>query len=83
MRWARPTDQVSLRHRAAGGQGVLRDGDCGRTQRVSGVCRSAREFAGVDQVNVLLPASLAGEGNVNVQLTAGGTAANPVQVTIQ
>ncbi len=40
-------------------------------------------FTGVDQVNVQLPASLAGKGNVNVQLTAGGTPANPVQITIQ
>ena len=40
--------------------------------------------AGLDQVNILLPASSpAGAGNVNVQLTAAGVAANPVQVTIQ
>jgi len=38
---------------------------------------------GLDQVNVQLPASLAGKGNVNVQLTAGGVVANPVQITIQ
>ena len=40
-------------------------------------------FAGLDQVNVLLPRSLAGKGNVNIQLSASGIAANPVQVTIQ
>jgi len=39
--------------------------------------------AGQDQVNILLPASLAGTGNLNVQLTAAGIAANPVQITIQ
>ncbi|MBV8842561.1 MAG: hypothetical protein JO307_07100 [Bryobacterales bacterium] len=38
---------------------------------------------GLDQVNVQIPQSLAGKGNVNVQLTAGGVAANPVQITIQ
>ena len=38
---------------------------------------------GLDQVNVQLPASLAAAGNANVQLTAAGVAANPVQVTIQ
>jgi uncharacterized protein (TIGR03437 family) len=38
---------------------------------------------GLDQVNVLLPAKLAGSGNVNVQLTVEGVAANPVQITIQ
>ena len=40
-------------------------------------------FTGLDQVNVLLPASLAGKGNVTVQLTANGIAANPVNVTIR
>jgi uncharacterized protein (TIGR03437 family) len=38
---------------------------------------------GLDQVNIQLPTSLAGKGDVNVQLTAGGIAANPVQITIQ
>jgi uncharacterized protein (TIGR03437 family) len=38
---------------------------------------------GLDQVNVLIPQSLAGKGNVNLQLTAGGVAANPVQITVQ
>jgi len=42
-----------------------------------------QETPGLDQVNVLIPASLAGKGNVNVQLTAGGIAANPFQVSIQ
>jgi uncharacterized protein (TIGR03437 family) len=40
-------------------------------------------FAGLDQVNILLPDSVAGKGNVNVQLTAAGIAANPVQITVQ
>ena len=40
-------------------------------------------FAGLDQVNVLIPAALAGKGNVNVHLSAGGVLANPVQSTIQ
>jgi uncharacterized protein (TIGR03437 family) len=34
-------------------------------------------------VNVQLPASLAGKGNVTIQLTANGLAANPVNITIQ
>jgi uncharacterized protein (TIGR03437 family) len=38
---------------------------------------------GLDQVNVQIPQSLAGKGYVNVQLTAGGVAANPVQIAIQ
>jgi uncharacterized protein (TIGR03437 family) len=40
-------------------------------------------FAGLDQVNVLLPKSLAGQGNVNIQLSASGISSNAVQVTIQ
>ncbi len=39
--------------------------------------------AGLDQVNVLIPAKLAGAGNVNVQMTSEGMAANPVQIRIQ
>ena len=40
-------------------------------------------YAGVDQVNVLFPASLAGSGTVAVQLTASGISANTVQIAIQ
>ncbi len=40
-------------------------------------------YVGIDQVNVLLPASLAGSGTVTLQLTASGVAANAVQVAIQ
>ena len=40
-------------------------------------------FAGLDQVNLVLPASLAGKGNVSVVLTAAGIQANPVQITIK
>jgi uncharacterized protein (TIGR03437 family) len=39
-------------------------------------------FAGLDQVNVLLPSSLAGKGTVEVQLTANGVAANAVQIVV-
>jgi uncharacterized protein (TIGR03437 family) len=40
-------------------------------------------YAGVDQVNVQLPASLAGSGTVALQLTASGIAVNTVQIAIQ
>ncbi len=40
-------------------------------------------FTGEDQVNILLPHSLSGSGNVTVQMTASGIEANPVQITIQ
>ena len=39
-------------------------------------------FTGLDQINVLLPSSLAGKGTVDVQLTSNGVAANAVQVVI-
>jgi uncharacterized protein (TIGR03437 family) len=41
------------------------------------------QVAGLDQVNVLLPPSVAGTGLASVVLTVGGTAANTVYVTIQ
>jgi uncharacterized protein (TIGR03437 family) len=40
-------------------------------------------LAGIDQVNVLLPQSLAGKGNVNILLTASGVQANGAQITVQ
>jgi uncharacterized protein (TIGR03437 family) len=40
-------------------------------------------YPGVDQVNVVIPQSLAGAGNVPVVLTAGEVASNTVNVTIQ
>jgi uncharacterized protein (TIGR03437 family) len=40
-------------------------------------------FAGLDQVNFQLPASLAGKGVVTIQLTAAGIPANPVTIAIQ
>jgi len=44
---------------------------------------SPDSYYGLDQVNVLLPRSLAGAGTVNVVLTAGGQTANTVTVDIQ
>jgi uncharacterized protein (TIGR03437 family) len=38
---------------------------------------------GIDQVNILLPAKVAGAGSVNVQITSEAVASNPVQVTIK
>ncbi len=40
------------------------------------------EFAGLDQVNLRLPAALAGRGEVDVVLTVDGRQANVVRVTI-
>jgi uncharacterized protein (TIGR03437 family) len=40
-------------------------------------------YPGVDQVNVVIPQSLTGAGNVPVVLSAGGVTSNTVNVTIQ
>lgn len=40
-------------------------------------------FPGLDQVNVVLPASLAGRGAVEIQLTVDGVRANPVTLVIR
>ena len=41
------------------------------------------EFAGVDQVNVLVPRSVIGRGEVDVLLTVETQMANPVQIQIK
>jgi uncharacterized protein (TIGR03437 family) len=39
--------------------------------------------AGLDQINIVIPPSLAGQGNVPIAITAAGQAANGVNITIQ
>jgi uncharacterized protein (TIGR03437 family) len=41
------------------------------------------QFAGLDQINVLLSPALAGRGLLNVRLTAGGLTSNTVTIQIQ
>ena len=41
------------------------------------------QYAGVDQINVQLPASLAGRGDVSVVATVDGVAANVVRITVR
>ena len=41
------------------------------------------DFAGLDQLNVLLPRSLAGRGEVDLTLTVDGKTANTVRVSIK
>lgn len=41
------------------------------------------QFAGLDQVNVLVPPGLARQGNVNLLLTVDGALANPVQLSFK
>lgn len=40
-------------------------------------------FVGLDQVNIKLPRSLAGRGEVDVVLTVDGKAANPVRIHLR
>ncbi len=44
---------------------------------------AASGFIGLDQVNVLLPASLAGSGTVNITVAVAGTASNTVTATFK
>ncbi len=39
-------------------------------------------YPGLDQVNIAIPPALAGSGEVNVVVTADGTASNPVRLTL-
>lgn len=41
-----------------------------------------RSYPGLDQVNLTLPQSIAGKGNINVQLSAAGIVSNPVQIVV-
>lgn len=41
------------------------------------------DFAGLNQINVRVPRSLAGRGEVDIALTVDGQAANVVKVNIQ
>jgi len=41
------------------------------------------DFAGLDQVNLQIPASMAGAGNVNLTFTLDGKTSNPVQLRIR
>jgi len=40
-------------------------------------------YPGLDQIDVVVPQSLAGRGNVQITVTAGGMASNDVNITIQ
>lgn len=40
-------------------------------------------YTGLDQVNILLPVSVGGKGNVNIQFSVSGVASNPVQITVR
>ncbi len=67
--------------RAAGTKGVsVTAGGASATVTYAG---PQGAFVGLDQVNVLLPRSLAGKGDIAIQATASGVSSNPVHVTVQ
>jgi uncharacterized protein (TIGR03437 family) len=55
----------------------------GNTVIKPGFASGQGTFAGLDQVNLQLPASLAGSGDIAITVTAAGVASNAVHVTIQ
>ncbi|HMZ23125.1 MAG TPA: hypothetical protein PLD20_34695, partial [Blastocatellia bacterium] len=81
------TDQVILllfgtgvRNRSANGALTALIG--GTSAEVLGAAAQA-EFDGLDQINVRLPRSLIGRGEVDVALTVDGAAANVVRIRVQ
>ena len=42
-----------------------------------------KDFVGLDQVNVLLPRTLSGRGEIDVALTVDGRASNTVRINIK
>ena len=77
----------------SGGAGVVWDGDSG-TEIAGGcagvggwnsgdseLCGSKSQYPGLDQINIPLPKSLAGRGDVNIDVTIAGRRANVVTVT--
>lgn len=55
----------------------------GQNYVVAAYAGEAPGFAGLDQINLLLPRVLAGRGEIEVQLTGDGIAANPVRIVIK
>lgn len=82
------TDQVTLILYGTGIRGHSTSSSAAQVQ-IGGVNSTVLDagahpvFTGVDQVNVLIPRSLAGRGNVDVNLTVDGVPANTVTVNIR
>jgi hypothetical protein len=79
------TDQVYLSLFGTGfdsaGTGSVTVTVAGQTLPVT--CSGPQGLAGLDQVNVLLPHALAGSGSSPVVLSASGSVANTVYITIR
>jgi uncharacterized protein (TIGR03437 family) len=71
---------TGIRHRTPGGPVTATIG--GQAVQVD-YAGPQNFFAGLDQVNIPLPRSLAGRGDVTVALSVDGVAANPVRIRIK
>jgi uncharacterized protein (TIGR03437 family) len=67
--------------RAAGQRGVA--ATAGQANPAVHYAGAPGEHAGLDQVNLLLPGSLAEIGLIEVRLSAGGVPANPVAIEVR
>jgi uncharacterized protein (TIGR03437 family) len=69
------------------GTGFAQAGTALTTATINGVAATVTYAGsvspGIDQINILIPAKLSGAGYVNVQVTAEGVPANPVQITLK
>jgi uncharacterized protein (TIGR03437 family) len=69
------------------GTGFAQAGTALTTATINGVAATVTYAGsvspGIDQLNILIPSKLAGAGYVNVQVTAEGVLANPVQITLK
>jgi hypothetical protein len=68
-------------HRRQPDAGISLSGDKWRDSGTAAGLQGA--FLGLDQINVVIPSSLAGSGSIPIVLTANGQMANTVNVTIQ
>lgn len=82
-----PTDNVYLLLFATGVRGrsnpLSASVNIGGTTLPVEYAGAQNEFVGLDQINVLLPSSLKGKGEVDVSLTIDGVALNTVRVRIK
>jgi uncharacterized protein (TIGR03437 family) len=66
-------------HSSANQVGVTIDGLSGKVAYAG----AQPQYAGLDQINVLLPSALAGKGNLEVKTTVDGIAANVLTINVR
>ncbi len=70
---------TGIRHRSTESAVAVTIGGIPATVQYAG---EQSQFAGLDQINILLPRALAGKGAVAVVITADGTPCNPVMISV-